>query len=85
MSKLDSKYVDFGQMGFSAFSKMPEGTTVKYFLLPVPGAVVNVSKSLKSSCTRAKSKCEISSTVVYVQVTPNTLEKSHVLTAQIVK
>jgi hypothetical protein len=80
---MNSKYIESGTLGFSAFSKSPVGTSVTYLLSTLPNANQEVSKSLKSACTKAGSVCTIKSTNILIEQEDGSWLPSHILTAEI--
>jgi hypothetical protein len=83
MGKLKSKYVDFGTMSFADFSKSESGTVAKFFLTCDPKSRDEVSKTLKSSCFRAGSNCQIKTTDLLVKIDELTWQQAHILEAKI--
>ncbi|WP_415912391.1 hypothetical protein [Neptuniibacter sp. QD37_11] len=82
-NKDQSKYVEFGTMGFSEFARQSIGTEVKYMLATEVKARHHVSKSLKSACSKAGSLCEISCVSVLVEQDNGSWLPTSILTAKI--
>jgi len=80
-----SKYVDFGTMTFAEFSKSKVGTKAKFLLTCEKNAREEVSKTLKASCYRAKTKCKISSVELLVKENDTTWQQSHILETEIIE
>ena len=85
MAKLKSKYVDFGTMSFADFSKSELGTLAKFFLTCDHKSRDEVSKTLKSSCHKAGSNCQIKTTDFLIKIDDLTWKQSHILEAKITK
>lgn len=62
-----SKYIAFGSMPVNVFARSQVGTRAEFLSTTHAGAVAKISAWLKSSCTRAKSKCIVESTQILVK------------------
>ena len=82
-----SKYLrKVNNLTFAAFSKSPTGTSAERMMNDKScGALQEVSKTLKSACTKNGSRCNIWSIKTLIEQPDGSYEPSHILGAQIVE
>lgn len=78
-----SKYIDFGLMSIPEFAKSNVGTIAKFVLTLNPKSRTEVSKSIKSACTKYGSKCEIKTVDIMIKTDDVNWVQTHILEATI--